>query len=324
LFHYKPQISVQESFFDIGGDSLKAGQLINAMRKKLKANLSVSDLFAASTIEEMAKKVIAVQESGGGLLGSSKSLASMSSRGSLFGSQNSLNKEEIASTSSKTNISSMQRSKSISALSLSSMTDNPSKDEVGLDLGIGPGEDAFDSWEYSNKYSSSGFWPLFIQLLPMILLYPIRRVGIWFLIAWPWTVLMGQYGMDRFWALVTAILLSRVMMGVLGPLAAICIKWLIIGRYKAGRYPLWGSMYLRWWFVEQTLKIMGTGIFSWDLPVIGPSMMRFYYIMLGAKIGNNTKISKSAKLGKIKRRCYCFNHMICLSHHMSILKLHYK
>jgi acyl carrier protein len=50
-------VSVVDSFFDLGGDSLKAGQLVNAMRKKLKIQLSVGDLFTNPTIEAMANQV---------------------------------------------------------------------------------------------------------------------------------------------------------------------------------------------------------------------------------------------------------------------------
>lgn len=50
---------------------------------------------------------------------------------------------------------------------------------------------------------------------------------------------------------------ARCVMGFLLPLVGIAVKWLVIGRYKAGRYPLWGTMYLRWWIVEQTHNIVG-------------------------------------------------------------------
>ena len=50
-------------------------------------------------------------------------------------------------------------------------------------------------------------------------------------------------------------LLSRLLASaVIMPLTGIGVKWLVIGRYKPGRYPLWGSYYLRWWIVEQTLR----------------------------------------------------------------------
>ena len=45
-------ISVTSSFFALGGDSLKAGKLVAAMRKKLGVQLSVADLLSAPTIGE--------------------------------------------------------------------------------------------------------------------------------------------------------------------------------------------------------------------------------------------------------------------------------
>ena len=71
-------LSVTASFFDLGGDSLKAGQLVNAIRKAMRFStvfwsirsvvnsfnlhlfriqLSVADLFISPTIEKMAIKV---------------------------------------------------------------------------------------------------------------------------------------------------------------------------------------------------------------------------------------------------------------------------
>jgi hypothetical protein len=104
--------------------------------------------------------------------------------------------------------------------------------------------------------------------------------------------------MFRFNALLVAMLLSRVILGIFAPLTGILAKWLIIGQYKAGRYPLWGSMYLRWWIVEQIVNIMGKGYFRDDLPIIGPYLVRTYYSMMGAKIGRNVSIHKDAKLGQ--------------------------
>ncbi len=51
------RLSICDRFFDLGGDSLKAGQLVNALRKKLRVQLSVADLFAAPTIEGIARKI---------------------------------------------------------------------------------------------------------------------------------------------------------------------------------------------------------------------------------------------------------------------------
>ncbi len=34
-------------------------------------------------------------------------------------------------------------------------------------------------------------------------------------------------------------------------LISIAIKWLVIGRYKPGQYPVWGFYYFRWWLVTR-------------------------------------------------------------------------
>ncbi|OYV42347.1 MAG: peptide synthetase, partial [Burkholderiales bacterium 21-58-4] len=39
------------------------------------------------------------------------------------------------------------------------------------------------------------------------------------------------------------------------PRAAFDPKWLVIGRARAGRYPLWGVMYFRWWLVDRISEI---------------------------------------------------------------------
>lgn len=43
---------------------------------------------------------------------------------------------------------------------------------------------------------------------------------------------------------------------------------------------------------------MGKGYFRDDLPIIGPHLVRLYYILMGAKIGINVKIHKDAKIGQ--------------------------
>jgi len=34
-------------------------------------------------------------------------------------------------------------------------------------------------------------------------------------------------------------------------------KWLIIGRYRPGAYPLWGSYYIRWWVTARLQALSG-------------------------------------------------------------------
>lgn len=130
-----------------------------------------------------------------------------------------------------------------------------------------------------------------------MVVYPFRRMIIWFVVAAPWVFLMNS-GVNRFDALVAAMIISRLILGVVAPLFGILLKWLVIGRYRAGRYPLWGAMYVKWWIVEKVINIMGKGFFRDDLPIVGPHLVRLYYVLMGAQIGNNVKIHKDARLGQ--------------------------
>jgi carbonic anhydrase/acetyltransferase-like protein (isoleucine patch superfamily) len=70
------------------------------------------------------------------------------------------------------------------------------------------------------------------------------------------------------------------------PFVGIAAKWLIVGQYRQGRYPVWGAMYLRWWLVDQILEICGRGVMVNYLPT--------YYRLLGARVGRHVKISAQA------------------------------
>jgi acyl carrier protein len=53
------QVSVDIPFFEIGGDSLLAVQLISRVRDTLRVELSLRDLFDSMTVAEMARQVVA-------------------------------------------------------------------------------------------------------------------------------------------------------------------------------------------------------------------------------------------------------------------------
>ncbi|MFZ6648966.1 Pls/PosA family non-ribosomal peptide synthetase [Undibacterium sp. TJN25] len=62
---------------------------------------------------------------------------------------------------------------------------------------------------------------------------------------------------------------------------AVACKWLIVGRLKPGRYPLWGLTYFRWWFVDRLIEAAPTYMLS------GSSLYAWWLRALGAKIGND-------------------------------------
>ncbi len=64
-------------------------------------------------------------------------------------------------------------------------------------------------------------------------------------------------------------------------------KWLIIGRYKPGAYPLWGSYYIRWWLASRLQALSGAGLF------LGTPLMPVYYRLMGAKVGRGCALDSA-------------------------------
>lgn len=65
---------------------------------------------------------------------------------------------------------------------------------------------------------------------------------------------------------------------------AIAGKWLIAGRLKAGRYPLWGWTYYRWWLADRLIEAAPTYLLS------GSTMYGWWLRALGAKVGRDVTI----------------------------------
>jgi non-ribosomal peptide synthetase-like protein len=64
-------------------------------------------------------------------------------------------------------------------------------------------------------------------------------------------------------------------------LTAIVVKWLVIGRYRPGAYPLWGVYFLRWWFVTAIQSAVPIAYLT------GTPLLNIYFRLMGAKIGRN-------------------------------------
>ncbi len=62
---------------------------------------------------------------------------------------------------------------------------------------------------------------------------------------------------------------------------SIASKWILIGKYRSGSYPLWGFYYFRWWLA----RLMQNIVPLW--PLIGTPFLSWYYRLMGAKIGAN-------------------------------------
>ncbi len=68
-------------------------------------------------------------------------------------------------------------------------------------------------------------------------------------------------------------------------LTSIAVKWLVIGRFKAGRYPVWSFYYLRWWIASRFQAL------SWSKMFTGTPLMALYFRAMGAKVGRNVTIN---------------------------------
>ncbi len=72
----------------------------------------------------------------------------------------------------------------------------------------------------------------------------------------------------------------------------VALKWLVIGRTKPGRYPLWGVYFYRWWFVHRLNALVHPSYLA-NSPI-----MRLYLRLLGGKIGSGVMIAH-AEFGAI-------------------------
>ncbi len=68
---------------------------------------------------------------------------------------------------------------------------------------------------------------------------------------------------------------------------AIAAKWLLIGRYKPGRYPLWGSFYIRWWIASRLQYLSFISAFN------GTPFMSLILRAMGAKVGHHCWLNPS-------------------------------
>ncbi len=89
---------------------------------------------------------------------------------------------------------------------------------------------------------------------------------------------------DEGWNKYIALGISAIVLLLIHPallLITIALKWLVIGKYKPGSYPLWGGYYWRFWLMQQVHKLVSTEYLA------GSPFLNTYYRWLGAKIDRN-------------------------------------
>ncbi|CAO3592963.1 unnamed protein product [Absidia cylindrospora] len=161
------------------------------------------------------------------------------------------------------------------------------EDESEQDLNSDAYKDRMAKRPPSGAKNPFGFFPMFIQSMSVYFLRPLRITCSWFLFANMLVILASHWDKtgnhwNRLVQLVVALVIARTATAFIFPFVAIVVKWLVIGRYRAGRYPMWGQYYLRWWFVHQVCRIAGRGVFK-----MNPTWYCWYLRMMGAKVGRN-------------------------------------
>ena len=92
--------------------------------------------------------------------------------------------------------------------------------------------------------------------------------------------IMSQHGHGFILSLVVAFAANALIIPV-SMLLAIIVKWTVIGRYRPGDYPLWGSYYFRWWLVRRFYSQVPSYLMH------GTPVLNFYMRCLGARIGRD-------------------------------------
>ena len=81
--------------------------------------------------------------------------------------------------------------------------------------------------------------------------------------------------------LVMSVLSSFVFFYFFWMTLSVVAKWVIIGKFKEGSYPLWGFYYFRFWLVKKFVDMTPINLMS------GTPFINWYFRLLGAKIGKN-------------------------------------
>lgn len=103
---------------------------------------------------------------------------------------------------------------------------------------------------------------------------------------------LGYYYVDQetdnvLYSIITSLGLFSVI-PLIFTLLCIGTKWLVIGKFKEGDYPLWGSYYFRWWFVKTMQRLLPAQFLN------GTPLYPSYLRMLGMKIAADAQVSDFA------------------------------
>lgn len=122
------------------------------------------------------------------------------------------------------------------------------------------------------------------QLAALPLLIGVRML-IWLTPFFTYHYWTGDEG-DSVWRAVALSIASYLACNLLSFGVAVACKWAILGRLRAGRYPLYGWTFYRWWLVDRILDIPPAHLLA------GSPLQVWYLRALGARIGRDAAIGR--------------------------------
>ncbi|MCK5074449.1 MAG: amino acid adenylation domain-containing protein [Bacteriovoracaceae bacterium] len=211
------EISVEDNFFDIGGDSLSAAITVSKLRENEKTSmLTVRDIYETPTISGLAEKT-------------------------------------KCQTIKKNVVKQSQ---------------HPSE----------------------NKNDSAIFVSV-VQLLFILSGIVVGGCVGFFIMFHIFPFLLNALGIVKFCLIMPVLFLIALFLRILLSIPFVMvIKKILIGKYKPGRHPVWGGMYLRNWILCQSVRLVPMGMFD------GTEFKNMFLRLLGVKIGKNVFIHKGVNI----------------------------
>jgi len=247
---------IDENFFNLGGTSMLASQLAAKLRKTYAVPLSGAEVFHNASCKQMAKVV------------KDRSNIQNKNNSSLDKNNDNNDLSNSGSDQSMSGISSLCSRKDLNLQSVSFST--------------------------KRKPSKKNIFTSIYQLIPLVVLFPMWQMTRFFCFFLLVLNLCPHIpGNNHLLIFFVALFVFHLLWITIMPLVFVLIKWCVVGKYLPGRYPLWGSTYLRWWFVEVCRNVIGRGIFG-----ANENTLNFYYRLLGANIGKNARISIQCDLAE--------------------------
>ncbi len=121
----------------------------------------------------------------------------------------------------------------------------------------------------------------FLQGLGILFLFGIKAV--YWLLPIVGATYCDRLGYTPLASLVVGLFLHAISIPLLF-LFAIATKWIVIGRFRAGTYPIWSTYFVRWWLVQRVLDLVPHDYLT------GTPLASLYLRLLGAGIGSNVTL----------------------------------